>query len=43
MDLIKRRDAITKAIVASNAVTEVTINGETMTVASAIELKTSIE
>ena len=43
MDLIKRRDAIKKAIVASNAVTEVTINGETMTVASAIELKTSIE
>lgn len=43
LDLIKRRDAIKKAIVASNAVTEVTINGETMTVASAIELKTSIE
>lgn len=43
MDLIKRRDAIKKAIVASNAVTEVEINGEKMTVASAIELKTSIE
>lgn len=43
IDLIRRRDAIKKAIVASNAVTKVTINGETMTVASAIELKTSIE
>lgn len=43
LDLIKRRDAIKKAIVASNAVTMVTINGEEMTVASAIELKTAIE
>ncbi len=43
MDLIKRRDAIKKAIVASNAKTEVVINGEKMTVASAIELKTAIE
>lgn len=42
MDLIARRDRIKKAIVASNAVTEVSINGETMTVASAIELKSSI-
>ena len=42
MDLITRRDLIKKAIVASNAITEVTINGETMTVAAAIELKTSI-
>lgn len=42
LDLISRRDRIKKAIVASNAVTEVKINGETMTVASAIELKSSI-
>lgn len=43
LDLIQRRDAIKKAIVASNAVTMVTINDEEMTVASAIELKTAIE
>ncbi len=38
-DLIRRRTAIKKAVVKSNAVTEVTINGETMTVAEAIEYK----
>lgn len=38
-DLIKRRTAIKKAVVKSNAVTEVTIGGETMTVAEAIEYK----
>lgn len=43
MDLIERRAHIKSAIVASNAVTQVEINGETMTVADAIELKTSIE
>lgn len=41
-DLIKRRDAIKSSIVKSNAMTEVTINGQTMTVAEAIERKTSI-
>lgn len=38
-DLIRRRTAIKKAVVRSNAVTEVTIGGETMTVAEAIEYK----
>ena len=38
-DLIKRRTAIKKAVVKSNAVTDVTIGGETMTVAEAIEYK----
>ena len=38
-DLIKRRTAIKKAVVKSNAVTEVNIGGETMTVAEAIEYK----
>lgn len=42
-DLIKRRAAIKSAIVKSNAVTNVTIAGETMTVAEAIERKSSIE
>lgn len=43
LDLIERRSKIKAGIVASNAYTEVTINEETMTVAKAIELKTSIE
>ena len=42
MDLIQRRAKIKAAVVASNAVTKVTINDEEMTVAEAIELKTSI-
>jgi hypothetical protein len=41
-DLIARRAKLKSAIVASNAVTLVTINGVDMTVAEAIELKTSI-
>lgn len=41
-DLITRRRAIKAAIVASNAVTTITINGITMTVAAAIEYKSSI-
>lgn len=43
MDLIKRRSAIKAAIVASNAVTNVMIGEEEMTVADAIERKSSIE
>lgn len=42
-DLIARRKAIKSAIVASNAVTVVEINGKYMTVAEAIERKTGIE
>lgn len=42
MALIKNRDTIKQAIILSNATTEVTIAGETMTVAEAIERKTSI-
>lgn len=42
-DLIERRSKIKSAIVASNSNTEVVVNGEKMTVAEAIELKTSIE
>ena len=42
MDLIQRRAKIKAAVVASNAVTKVTINDEEMTVAEAIEFKTSI-
>lgn len=38
-DLIKRRTAIKKAVVRSNANTEVTIGNEVMTVAEAIEFK----
>lgn len=41
--LIERRIQIKDAIVQSNALTEVVIAGETMTVAKAIERKTSIE
>lgn len=42
-DLIERRRKIKAAIVASNAVTEVEIGGVKMTVADAIERKTSIK
>lgn len=42
LDLIKRRQAIKSAIVKSNAVTMVNIAGVEMTVAEAIERKTSI-
>ncbi|QNO00242.1 hypothetical protein QGX21_gp123 [Pseudomonas phage phiPsa315] len=42
-DLIARRQAVKGAVVRSNAVTEVTINGVTMTVAEAIERKGSID
>ncbi len=41
-DLIKRRAAIKSAIVLSNATTQVTIAGRSMSVAEAIEYKTSI-
>jgi len=41
--LITRRSNLKAAIVASNAITMVTINGQTMTVAAAIEFKTSVE
>lgn len=40
--LIKRRDNIKAAIVASNAATTVDICGETMTVAKAIDTKASL-
>jgi hypothetical protein len=39
-DLIKRRNQVKNAIVSSNAVTKVTVGGQTMTVAEAIEYKT---
>lgn len=41
-DLIERRNKIKSAIVASNAVTKVNINGKEYTVAEAIERKSSI-
>jgi len=41
--LIKRRDAIKRAVVLSNARKEVTVAGSTMTVAEAIERKTSLD
>ena len=41
-DLIERRKQIKSAIVASNSVTDVVINGKTMKVADAIERKNSI-
>lgn len=41
--LFRQRQAIKAAIVKSNAVTTITIGGQTMTVAEAIELKRSIE
>lgn len=40
-DLIKRRTAIKRAVVLSNAITKVAINGTEMTVAEAIEYKNS--
>lgn len=39
VDLIKRRNAIKRAVVLSNATTKVTINGAEYTVAEAIEMK----
>ena len=42
-DLIKRRNSIKAAIVKSNAVTTVEVVGKTMTVAEAIDKKSSIE
>ena len=42
-DLIKRREAIKAAVIASNAVTEVEIAGQKMTVAQAIDTKNSME
>lgn len=42
-DLIAKRKALKSAIVQSNAVTKVTIAGETLTVAEAIERKGSIQ
>lgn len=42
MDLIERRKKIKAAIVASNAMTKVTVHGEEMTVAEAIERKSTI-
>ena len=42
-DLIANRNALKSAIVKSNAITEVTVNGKTMTVAEAIERKNSID
>ena len=42
-DLIANRNVLKSAIVKSNAVTEVTVNGKTMTVAEAIERKNSID
>ena len=43
LDLIERRSKIKSAIVASNAITEVEVAGEKMTVAEAIERKISID
>lgn len=42
-DLIKNRREMKAKIIQSNAVTEISIAGKTMTVAEAIEMKTSIE
>lgn len=42
-DLIANRNSLKSAIVKSNAVTEVEINGKTMSVAEAIERKNSID
>lgn len=42
-DLIANRNALKSAIVKSNAITEVTVNGKTMTVAEVIERKNSID
>lgn len=43
LDLIERRRKIKAAVVTSNAVTKVTIHGEEMTVAEAIERKSTID
>lgn len=43
VSLIERRNRIKDAVVQSNAITEVVVAGETMTVAKAIERKTSIQ
>ena len=43
LDLIERRKKIKAAVVTSNAVTKVTIHGEEMTVAEAIERKGTID
>jgi len=43
LDLMKRRTAIKSAVVLSNAVTKVSINGEEMTVAEAIDKKNNVE
>lgn len=43
VDLISNRNALKSAIVQSNAITYVIVNGKTMTVAEAIERKKSIE
>lgn len=43
LDLIERRKKIKAAVVTSNAVTEVTVHGEKMTVAEAIERKGTID
>jgi len=43
VDLIKRRNVVKSAIVLSNATTKVSIGNETMTVAEAIERKTSVQ
>ena len=42
-DLIKRRTKIKAALIASNAITRVSINGEEMSVAEAIETKSTIK
>ena len=43
IDLISNRNELKSAIVNSNAITNVTINGKTMTMAEAIDRKNSIE
>lgn len=43
MDLIERRKKIKAAVVISNAVTKITVHGEEMTVAEAIERKSTID
>lgn len=43
LDLIERRKKIKAAVVTSNAVTKVTVHGEEMTVAEAIERKSTID
>lgn len=43
LDLLKRRAVIKAALVSSNAYTHITIGGESVTVAEAIEMKRSVE